>query len=216
VLLLLSPLPLMFFAAALYKYPYGGSARTTLHLAAPVCLLAGEGMIALLGRWLSPRRTVLAVRAVAALMAAMAAIGAVKDLATPYKKISDARNRDMVRWLADRSGAEDQWAVFGRFGPCDHAPDLYHWGGSAARMRYYLLLQARRPVRWAPDAGALDPSGPGKIWFVVYWDNNIAFPEAQWEVYRSELVDRLGIPKVHSFSFDARAEQAEVLEFNGP
>src|SRR5207248_6647902 len=48
LLLLLTPFVLTFAAAALGKYPYGGSARVAQHLAPSVCLLAGAGAAALL------------------------------------------------------------------------------------------------------------------------------------------------------------------------
>ena len=43
LLLLLSPVPLMLFAAALQKYPYGASARVAQHIAPAACLLDRYG-----------------------------------------------------------------------------------------------------------------------------------------------------------------------------
>ncbi len=48
--LLLSPLTLLFVAAAMKRYPYGGSARVTLFMAPAFCLLAGIGVHAMLRR----------------------------------------------------------------------------------------------------------------------------------------------------------------------
>jgi hypothetical protein len=146
-------------------------------------------------------------------MLTVAAVGVVKDVLVPYKKKSDADNRDMVEWLADRTGPGDRWAVFGRYGTCEYAPDLYPWGGSAARMRYYLLLHAGQPVLWAPRVEDLELDGPDRIWFIVYRDNNTPFPVPQWESYRKELVARLGTPRIHSFPFGSGVENADVLEF---
>ncbi len=215
VLLLLSSLPVMFLAAVVHKYPYGGSARTNMHLAAPICLLAGAGLVALL-RWrLSLRKTSVGVRAAALLMIAVAAAGIVRDVASPYKKISDAENREMVRWLDERTDRADRWVVFGRFGECGHAPDLYKWGGSAARMRYYIMLHARVSVLWAPEVDRLDEEHEGRTWLIVYRDNHLPFPEDEWKEYLEGATARLGEPRVHTFPFGRDVEGAEVLEFIG-
>src|SRR5439155_9489699 len=43
----LCPFALTLFAAALHRYPYGGSARVAQHLAPAICLLAGSGLAAI-------------------------------------------------------------------------------------------------------------------------------------------------------------------------
>lgn len=216
VLLLLSSLPLMFVAAAFDKYPYGGTARTNLHLAPVICLLAGAGATACLGRWLSPRRAVMGVRVAAALMTVVMAAGIVMDVVKPYKKLSDAKNRDMVLWLSEETAPDDRWILFGRFGECAHAPDLYPWGGSAARMRYYLMLYGEVPVLWAPDPAEIRSLEKGRTWLIVYHDNHAPFPGAQWAAYLQAVESRLGAFRVHAFPFNEKKEKAEVLEFPGP
>ncbi len=52
LLLLLGPLPLNLIAAALHKYPYGGTVRTSMFMAPAFCLLAGVGLFALIVRFL--------------------------------------------------------------------------------------------------------------------------------------------------------------------
>ena len=51
LLLCLAPLPLMFLAAALHRYPYGGHMRMSLHLAPIICSLAGLGASLAMVRW---------------------------------------------------------------------------------------------------------------------------------------------------------------------
>src|SRR5258708_28757739 len=46
--LLLSPIGPAFVAAAMHRYPYGTSARISLYLAPAICLLAGQGLAAIL------------------------------------------------------------------------------------------------------------------------------------------------------------------------
>src|SRR5207253_5574686 len=57
--LLLVPFGLTLAAAALHRYPYGGSARVAQHLVPAICLLAGSGAaecLDLAARWVSDDR----------------------------------------------------------------------------------------------------------------------------------------------------------------
>ena len=46
--MLAAPLLPAFVAAALHRYPYGTSARISLYLAPAICLLAGQGLAAVI------------------------------------------------------------------------------------------------------------------------------------------------------------------------
>ena len=48
VALLLSPFPLMFIAASMQAYPYGGNARVAQHVVPAICLLSGAGLVRVL------------------------------------------------------------------------------------------------------------------------------------------------------------------------
>lgn len=212
VLLLLGPLPLMFVAAALHKYPYGGSARTTLHLAPSICLLAGAGLVALLRRFFTARTAAVGVRVFAATMVLLIVGTVAADVAKPYKKASDAACRDTIRWLRDHSSRHDRWFVFGAFAPTEHAPNLLQWGGSAARLRYYLMLYGEVPLHWAPPADATLPDGRGRTWLIVYRDNKGAFPEQQWELYRRRLSARASVTLVRQAALDEGSERLEFYD----
>jgi hypothetical protein len=209
VLLLLGALPPMFVAAALHKYPYGGSARTTLHLAPSICLLAGAGVVAVLGRFFTSRTVAAGVRVFAAAMLILTVGTVAADVVKPYKKQSDALCRNAVRWMRDNTGPHDRWIVFGAFGPTGRAPDLLQWGGSAARLRYYLLLDREVPLAWAPSADDIAPTRHGRTWVIVYRDNKGAFPEKQWQLYRRRIAERFAVASVREFDLEDGDERLE-------
>ena len=88
VLLLLSPLPLMFIAAAFYKYPYGGSARVALHVAPMVCLLAGSGLVALLMKYFKTTMALRTLHSTYAICSLVIVIAILRRLCAPVQKRS--------------------------------------------------------------------------------------------------------------------------------
>jgi hypothetical protein len=110
--LCLAPFALTFLAAALHRYPYGGSARVAQHLAPAICLLAGNGAAMLIG-WIA--RSEAAQRhcsaVVSILLALIALAGMVRDWRRPYKTPADAQLRDIVLRVAHEAKADDQIVV---------------------------------------------------------------------------------------------------------
>lgn len=97
--LCLWPFALALVAAALHRYPYGGSARFMLYLAPGICLLAGLGAAVAI-TWLRQPRWRHA--AAAALVAGYALVGGgmlLRDLARPYKTPADHVRREFARWF---------------------------------------------------------------------------------------------------------------------
>jgi Dolichyl-phosphate-mannose-protein mannosyltransferase len=112
LLLCLGPFALTFVAAALHRYPYGGSARVAQHLAPAICLLAGTGGALLITRLarseIRRRRWVLAACSVLVLMG----IGGItRDLLKPYKTEGDREVRRIVTAIAKQAGPDDQIVV---------------------------------------------------------------------------------------------------------
>jgi hypothetical protein len=112
LLLCLGPFVLTFVAAALHRYPYGGSARVAQHLAPAICLLAGTGGAAVITRWARSeavrRRWVLA----ACSLLVLTGIGGIaRDLLKPYKTDGDREVRQIVSDIAKQAGPDDQIVV---------------------------------------------------------------------------------------------------------
>lgn len=195
VLLLLSPLVPMFVAAALEKYPFGGSARIALDLAVPICLLAGQGVVAI-GAWaLGARRAPRVAVAAAVVLAAYALAGAALDVAHPYKKESDRAHRDAIRALAADSAPGDRWVVFGSGSDVPGVPNLSSWGGTPALLRYHLHVNAKGPVVFGPAPDEIPRADGHATWVIVLHDNKAPFPDALWASYEAAVEARLGPPR---------------------
>jgi len=105
--LLLAPFALGLLAAALGRYPYGGSARTMQYVAPAIILMAGLGGAALVSRLprLSWRE-----RAPAGVLFGLFAVGLgmmAWDATHPYTTLQDWSSRDFARrfWAEESSGA---------------------------------------------------------------------------------------------------------------
>jgi hypothetical protein len=136
--LCLAPFGLALVAAAVHRYPYGVSARTTQYAAPMICLLAGLGAAYGLARLpTAPARR----RALGAVAAGLALLGMSRlglDLARPYKTATDERVRSFARWF---------WTELSRSGElvCPRRDlgltfDPHHWTKDATDT--YLCYQA--------------------------------------------------------------------------
>lgn len=109
--LLLVPFLLTLIAAALHRYPYGGSARVAQHLAPAICLLAGNGLAVLVGKMpllVAHRRASVAVFC---LLLLVGTAGLVRDVLKPYKSEDDRFVRHAVVNLLRRSAGEGQIVI---------------------------------------------------------------------------------------------------------
>lgn len=161
------------------------------------------------------------------LLAAFAIGSAVRDVAKPWKTRQDRNHRAAFAWLEEQVQPGDVVALFGRFedGAADGAPsdatadapldatagasaddhpparafpDLRGWRGSAGRLRYELLLLARRrgvALRFAAEPATLarEPSH-GALWSVTYRDNEAPFPDVAHAQWQAELTATFGPP----------------------
>lgn len=98
------PFALNLFAAILHKYPFGDSARITLHLAPFICILMAHGIALVLDRIRSqawrPRFEFVGYL----LLFACGAAGVVRDVIKPYKTEHDRDIRLLVRDLRSQVG----------------------------------------------------------------------------------------------------------------
>lgn len=211
VWLLLAPLLFTFLAAALKKYPYGGSARTSLYMAPAFCLLAGHGLYILL-KWLAPLRhrwlpyapavarrfdwrATPAILSVSAPLLAICGLGVYRDIREPARSPEVARSRDAVREIAARTRPEDRWVVFNATTPVEYAPYLGDWMGVGGQWVFDVLRFA--PVRcdWAPPPQTVEkPVGRVILLVYEYSGKKATFPETMLEAYLRELTNRLGDP----------------------
>jgi hypothetical protein len=106
--LCLAPFALTLFAAALERYPYGGYARTSQHLAPMICLFAGAGGARIIS-WLGQDRAQRKVQyAFLGILAAFAACIMVQDIIWPYRTEHDRRVREFARWFWHDKGIDTE------------------------------------------------------------------------------------------------------------
>lgn len=209
VWLLLGPLLFTFVAAAMKKYPYGGSARTSLYMAPAFCLLAGYGLYALLKR-LAPLRfrwlrfMPEAVRRVdwratpAMLISGLLFIGIcvggiIADTIAPSRSPEVARSRELVRAVARDTQPGDRWIVFNATTPVDYAPYLGDWMGIGGQWVFDVMRFAPVKCEWAPRPDDVEkPAGRLFLLAYEYTGKKAIFPDAQFDEYVTKLESRLG------------------------
>jgi hypothetical protein len=152
LLLLLVPFVLTFTAAALHRYPYGGSARVAQHLAPAICFLAGTGaaiVCASAARWLGDERRL--GLAACALLAVVGIVGMVRDGKKPYKTDGDRMVRQIVTDVVRKAGPDDQIVVL----------DGNTYIG--ATFEWYLRQQGDR-IRWNGEVDWPRLGHAGDLW----------------------------------------------------
>jgi hypothetical protein len=98
----LAPFGLALAAAAIRRYPYGGvtdgsPARVMQYLVPSICLLAGVGCAALLGRFRDPRRQVRALRAGLLVLAGIGIAPLAAEARHPFRSIHSQKAREFAR-----------------------------------------------------------------------------------------------------------------------
>ena len=100
LVLCLAPQAVTFVAAVLKRYPYGGHIRLNLYLAPFMCMVIGYGAAALVAGLARRGRNATAVAHVfLAVLGLVGTVCIVRDLAGPYKNVSDQRARGFAQWF---------------------------------------------------------------------------------------------------------------------
>lgn len=210
LLLLLAPLLLTFLAAAFKKYPYGGSARTSLYMAPAFCTLAGLGLWWTIAFFIRRNYAVLTfpaggkklildwgrgpvVRFAVLVLAVIAGAGTIASVASRGKSTPEQISRDAVTALRDRSHPKDCWVLFNAKDPVDYAPWLGDWQGTGGQFVFDIVRFAPCKIEWAPRPEFVAAEG-GRIWLLGYRGVKVKFPEEQFDAYRNRFIARFGEP----------------------
>ena len=199
LVLLLCPALASLVAAAAGEYPYGTSARVSLHLAPAICLLAGVGLRAALCA-LVPRRLVPeGVRMASIVLAGIALTGLILDVAKPYKRWDHEVTRRAVPQLTSRISASDQVLL----GVSKRKDEFLPWieGTASATFRFYLCCLSQAPIQWAVPPEKIKPI-PGRTWLVYYAVPRLPQEEdraAAFHAYLEKVKLRLGEPRYHEY-----------------
>lgn len=152
LVLCLTPFALTFIAAALHRYPYGGSARVAQHLAPAICLLAGAGAASGI-TWLARRGAHAQGLTLTAcgLLVLIGGVGMIRDWQKPYKTEGDQEVRRVVKEVFRSAGPADQVIVL-------DAPD-----GAAPTFEWYLRQHPER-VAWGGTVDWQRLEAGGDLW----------------------------------------------------
>jgi hypothetical protein len=155
----LLPFAATFAVAAARLYPFGPHPRVAQHLAAPICLLAGAGVAALVeARNASPAVAHRRTRRVMAFFAVVGLAGVALDLLQPYRSRRDEAFRTLAAELRSKAGRDDLVAYVQD--PEDGRP----W---PPPLEFY-LRKVRLRVSWT-DLPDLEASPrPRQVWVIAY------------------------------------------------
>jgi hypothetical protein len=154
LVLCVAPLAVTFVAALMRRFPYGGAIRLNLYMAPFMCMLIGYGMT-VLGAWFARRswRTGPPLTAVVTLLALVGVFTVARDLAWPYKNISDRQYRAFAEWFWNSAEKDAEVACLKTDLGRDFSPDAYHhlcWSAEyLCNQRIYSPRHAaREPIHW--------------------------------------------------------------------
>lgn len=157
--LLLAPVALALIASALQKYPYGLTVRTSLYLAPPICLLAGEGLRGIVRYWaprIRPRTFTMAVCTAAAMIIVA---GVVRDVTVPHKTAADAQTREIVQRFVSGLRSGDVVVISNPPHEDRRYQSTLHGGGlTLAPFVYMIRTQSTVPVLLHPDPDQIQAS----------------------------------------------------------
>ena len=164
-LLLLSPFALALGAAAVHRYPYGVSARTSQYAAPMICLLTGLGSAALLAAIPSPMHRKRALHAFAAALAVVGLLRLGLDLSRPYKTATDERDRSFARWFWTELSRGGELACARR--DLNQTFSARHWTNDAtdAYLCYQAIYSPRHRAKARPDLDRVSEAHPLRVVF---------------------------------------------------
>ena len=147
-IMLLSIPGLALIAAALKKYPYGGSVRTTLYLAPVICVFAAVGLRGLIAASNRPRKFRRGLLITVFLLMAVQIGGIVRDVLHPFKTEGDRKNRLLINRLIQQTDPQGDVWVLGNsvVGWPDRPGTLPGPGLTVAAFGFYARTGAPVPV----------------------------------------------------------------------
>lgn len=177
IVLSAAPLAACLAAAALERYPYGGSARTMQFIAPAVCLLAGAGAAWLLASLRRREQRRLGAPAGLALLALIGGAIFFRDLTAPYKTIYDQQSREFAGWFWREQARQAELVCVKR--DLQTVFDARHWtyDRTAVYQCYQQVFSDRHRAGKAPDWDAVAADHPLRC--VLYNEDPVDQPEFQ-------------------------------------
>lgn len=213
--MLLLPFALTFIAAAMERYPYGGSARTMQYVAPAVCLLAGLGLAILLTRLPTPRAQLRGAMAALGLFVLFGAGSMVRDLVKPYKTIYDEVDRGFAIWLwRDMAHEAELVCAYADLGH-DFYPGCFEWGHSALYRCNQEIYSPRHRQGPPPNWEAISADHPLRC--VVYSIPGLKRDDELFAAWMADMTTRYELIDEERYLVNSQSipyrEALEIYEF---
>ncbi|MBI3822437.1 MAG: glycosyltransferase family 39 protein [Planctomycetes bacterium] len=168
------PFGLNLIAAILNKYPFGDSARITLHLAPFICILMAHGIAQTLDWIANPVARARLHLSLHAILLGLGVLGVVRDLRTPFKTVHDREVRQLAHDIGKQVAPGEPIVI-------EHPRDE----DLLAEFLWYLRTQSLE-LRWQPDR--IDES-TASYWRIQCSNQppGPAEPTAGWAITQSEV-----------------------------
>ncbi|MBI5865246.1 MAG: glycosyltransferase family 39 protein [Planctomycetes bacterium] len=226
--LLITPLGLALFAAAIQRYPYGASARTSLYMAPAFCLLAGVGAWTLIARFvrydfrlhtfrIAGRSVTIEwgrgplVRLLAMAILVLLVVGPIYSSWRRGRPSPEQTSRDAIVDLRSRTQAGDRWLVFNAIEPSPDAPWLGDWKGTGGQFVFDVVRFAPSELAWAAPPQDVN-AGVGRVWLIAYRGVKVDFPQQQFDAYLERLKRNFAVANSESWLIKARDGREERID----
>jgi len=206
----LAPFGLHFVAAALQRYPYGGSTRFMLDLAPAICLLTGVGATLLIARLPQVRFRRAGLGTVIASLLVLGLVGIARDVQHPYKHAHELRYRDFARWFwYDKAQDAELVCVQSDLGRSFSSRNL-EWGWSALYLCNQKIYSARHAMGRQAQFDSV--SGGRPLRCVLFSASNCGRDETALSKWLAEMERRYGWVAYEKHDFHG-AEKTEAQEW---
>jgi hypothetical protein len=192
---LLAPFGLALLAAAVHRYPYGVSARTTQYAAPTICLLTGLGAAAWLARLKSAESRRRGLVGVTIALAVLGFARLAADLHFPYKTASDERIRAFASWFWSELSRDGELACVHRDLGVDFDPE--HWTRDATDtyLVYQKIYSPRHRMGKQLDLDAVSATRPLRC--VLF--NELPQNTAKFRTWLAEMTTRFDLKTITPF-----------------
>lgn len=198
-------LGLLFVAAWLRKYPYGGHTRLVLFIAPLVCLFAAVGIQAVLAR-LETRRALFGRGMLLATLLVTLGLTAARDLVHPFKSGVDARHRTFARafWQTPPVAGWKTVALSRHRSQCS-APQLCDFA-----YRVEQALSLREPL---PSMGRLIPEELHQtpLRCIVYQNATAPRHEGDYQVWRRAIAETHTVVAIDQYALPVLNDHLDDL-----
>ena len=212
--LLLAPAAVALVAACVHKYPYGGSARTSLYLAPTICLLAGSGCYSLCRLNRGGPAVRKRLRTVCVLLILLTCGGVLRDVVRPYKTKSDEQLRTAFTELMRRSRPNEPWVIVNQLANHERNQTVMPGGLTVPNFDFYTRTLARARLRPQQHLDELASRQPA-IWLIRHFSTRHPIePSHQADAF-SRLTDAYVRAEQVTWHVD-RFESLQAWRFSHP